>query len=131
MTAMIRGGWRHCAATRRHGWCWTADGGQATAELAVAVIGLIAVLAPLLTGVQLVILGARAQEGARAVARELARGDSTAEATARVPLILPGAATSVTRTDGDAVVTVSVPYPLPFGTTVTVSRTARAAVEAP
>lgn len=132
MTTMIRGGWRRVrVATRRNGARRSRDRGQATAELAVAVIGLVAVLAPLLAGVQLLILGARAQEGARAVAREIARGDSPDVAAARVPLILPGASTSVTRADGDAIVTVSAPYTFPFGATVTVSRTARTAMEQP
>lgn len=124
MSVRSRGGRRHRAVAHR-------QEGQATAELAVAVIGLIAAMAPLLAGVQLIIVGARAQEGARAVAREVARGDAADGSVARLASLLPNSQTSVSRDGADAVVTVRVPVVLPFGASVTVNRTARAALEQP
>lgn len=107
------------------------DGGQATAELAVALIGLVIAMVPLLAGVQLVVVGARAQEGAREVARQVARGDDPVAAGARSEAALPGSAATVQRQGRDAVVTVSVPLRLPFGSEVTIVRSARALWEQP
>lgn len=103
--------------------------GHATAEMAVAIIALVAALAPLLGGVQVALVAARAQEGARAVARQVARGEDPAAVAQRAEDLLPGATATVARQGSDAVVTVSIPIELPFGSSVTVSRTAQTAVE--
>jgi hypothetical protein len=112
-------------ATRRH----RRQEGQATAEMAVAIIALVAALAPLLGGVQVALVAARAQEGARAVAREVARGENPAMVVERAEELFPGATATVSRQGPDAVVTMSIPMNLPFGSSITVSRTAQAAVE--
>lgn len=116
----VRGGRRQVAAHR--------DRGSATAELAVALVALCALLGPLLAGLQIVVTAARAQEVARAVAREVARGDGK-QAGARAVSALPGARTEVIHDGGDVTVTVLVPLEFAFGARVTVSRSAHAAVE--
>lgn len=97
--------------------------------MAVAIIALVAALAPLLGGVQVALVAARAQEGARAVAREVARGENPAMVVERAEELFPGATATVSRQGPDAVVTMSIPMNLPFGSSITVSRTAQAAVE--
>ncbi len=107
----------------------TGQRGQATAELAVAIIALVAAMVPLLSGVHVVMTAARAQEGARAIAREVARGESADAATTRVTAGLPGSAVRIESVAGDAVVTVTVPVSLPFGTSLDVTRTAHTVTE--
>ncbi len=100
-------------------------------ELAVAILSLTALLAPLIAGVQVVVTTARAQEVARAVARQVARGDDPGRAAARGEQALPGASASVARDGGDALVTVTVALRLPFRLSTTVTRTARTSLELP
>jgi predicted kinase len=88
-------------------------------------------MVPLLSGLQVVMTAARAQEGARAIAREVARGETADAATARVTAGLPGSSARIESVAGDAVVTVTVPVVLPFGTSLDVTRTARTAQEQP
>lgn len=118
-------GWR----VRQSAGRATGQRGQATAEMAVAIVALVAALVPLLAGVQLILTAARAQEGARAIAREVSRGENGSSAVARVRSSLPGSAVSIQAEGGDAVVTVSVPLQLPFGPEMEVARTARTAQE--
>ncbi len=124
------GGWRrqHRAAANRRGG---GQRGSATMELAVAILSLTALLAPLIAGVQVVVTTARAQEVARAVARQVARGDDAERAAERAAQALPGATATVRRDGGDAVVTVEVQLRLPFRLSTSVSRTARTSLELP
>lgn len=108
-----------------------ADRGSASAELAVSLIGLVAALMPLLAGLQLVAWQARAQETARAVARELARGETPASAVDRGRSVFPQAETAVTAQGGDAIVHVAVPVRMAFGPTFTVRAKAIAVPEQP
>ncbi|MCB0915631.1 MAG: hypothetical protein KDC23_08000 [Actinobacteria bacterium] len=107
----------------------TGQSGQVTAELAVAIVALVAALLPLLAGVQAVLVGARAQEGARAVAREIARGEDGAAAIEHVAASLPGGDVSVESAGRDAVVAVRVMVPLPFGARYEIVRSASVALE--
>jgi hypothetical protein len=93
-------------------------------------VALCALLGPLLAGLQIVVTAARAQEVARAVAREAARGDGEHAGT-RAATALPGARMDLSRDGGDVRVTVSVPLEFAFGARITVSRSAHAAVEQP
>ncbi|MFI0433392.1 MAG: TadE family type IV pilus minor pilin [Candidatus Nanopelagicales bacterium] len=97
----------------------------------MAILALTAMLAPLVAGVQVIVTTARAQETARAVARQVARGDDPERAAARGVQALPGATAIVRREGGDAVVTVAVELRLPFRLSAEVARTARTSLELP
>ena len=95
----------------------------------MSMIGLVAALIPLFAGLQLVAWQARAQETARAVAREIARGESASDAIARGHSVFPQADTAITRQGGDAVVHVAVPVRMAIGPTLTVRAMAVAVPE--
>ncbi len=93
--------------------------------------GLVAIVLPLISVVALVLVQARAQEAARAVAREVARGEQISEATAHGQAALPGSSTAVSTDADRAKVTVSLPVQLPFGPSYTVHATAMSTIEQP
>ena len=81
--------------------------GSVTAELAVVLPGLTVLLAVLLLSVSAGMLQLRLEEGARAGARALARGDSTAQVYEIVSRVSgEGASVSVAVSGGFATVTV-------------------------
>ena len=120
---------RRRQSTRQPGRPTRTDRGSATAELAVSMIGLVAALLPLFAGLQLVAWQARAQETARAVARDIARGENSSTALARSRAVFPQATTAIAARGGDAVVNVAVPVRLSFGPTLTVRAMAVAVPE--
>ena len=69
---------------------------------------------------------AERRRGSRGGGASVARGDDPVAAGARSEAALPGSAATVQRQGRDAVVTVSVPLRLPFGSEVTIVRSARA-----
>lgn len=64
--------------------------GSATAEFAISLIALVAVLVPLLSGIEYAARQAQAQEVARAAARQLARGDDSATVVTQARSALSG-----------------------------------------
>ncbi len=78
--------------------------GSVTAEFAVALPAVIAVLALVLAGVQAGILQSRLQDASAATARALARGDSNAAADRLLQRLVPGA--RLTRRDEGGLVCV-------------------------
>lgn len=107
------------------------DSGMATAELAVSLVGLTAALFPLVAALHLVTVQARAQETARSIARDVARGRLDSEARAVAAQAFPSADTTIDRQGDQARVTVAAPVRLGSLATVTVRASAQTAVEQP
>lgn len=103
--------------------------GMVTAELAVAIIALVAVLASLLSGVQWASQHSRVQAAASAASRQLARGDDPAQVNARLATALPGAYLEQSAAAGYVHVTVSAPVRLLTGIPVTVRADAHLLLE--
>jgi hypothetical protein len=89
--------------------------GAVTAELAVGILAVVALLGFLLTALAAGITQVRAEEAVRVAAREIARGE-TAEAAARTVRAVAGAGAAPTfsadRTSVRVVVRVAVPGPV-------------------
>lgn len=111
-----------------------AEGGAATAELAVAIPSLVLVLAVAMGAVDLGLSQVRCIDAARLGARSLARGEPEGGVLAQVRAAAPqGARVSVARGDGDVTVSVSgvVPVALrPLAVVAPPSATAVARMEA-
>lgn len=118
-----REGWRPRAATR-------SDSGMATAELAMALPALVAVVLVILWALGLAVGQALAAQAAREGARAAARGESPTVVAAAAAQVMPSAVTSTARSGGSVTVTVRVARhaPLrflrPFDRTLTASATA-------
>ena len=119
---MMRGGGRLCCGLHR-------DSGMVTAEVAVASLALVIVLAAVLSGVQWAGHQAQVQETARAASRQLARGDDPAQVAARVSEAFPGASLQQTSSAEYTHVTVAAPVELLMGVPVTVQAEAHVLVE--
>lgn len=91
-----------------------ADRGSVTAEFAIALPAVVAVLALCLSGLQIVGQQVRLQDATAAAARAAARGDPTA-ALAR---LVPGA-TATTRSDSDLTCVTATTATAFFGLTLT------------
>nr|WP_272946718.1 TadE family type IV pilus minor pilin [Arthrobacter sp. ERGS1:01] len=101
--------------------------GSVTAEFAVVLPAITVLLALLLLGGSAAILQIRLEEGARAGARSLARGESSAQAVdASSRLAGEGVSVSVELTDGYATVTISGHTAGPFAAVLAWQQTARA-----
>ena len=88
--------------TRRSGRCGR-DRGSVTAEFAVALPAIVAVLAVVLSVVAAATAQLRCVDAARAGARAAARGESTAAAVSAAKAAAPAGATVRVRREGDAV----------------------------
>ena len=103
------------------------DAGAVTAELAVALTGVVVVLAALLATVSLALAQVRALDAAGAGARAAARGEAEAHVLGLTRRLAgPAARTGVARTASQVTVTVRVPValPLPGGPAVDVHASA-------
>lgn len=108
-----------------------ASRGAVTAEFAVTLPAVVALLALLLAGAAAGITQLRLEEGARAGARALARGEDPAAVERTVRTLAGGTATaSVTAGGGWFTITVSDRVGGPLGTTIPWTLTARAASRA-
>lgn len=119
----VRGGSKPGGCSRHR-----ADG-MVTAELAVATLAMVVVLAALLSGVQWASGQSRAQQAASAASRQLARGDDPSQVSARVAAALPGAQVHQSATAGYVHVTVAAPVRLLMGIPVTVQADAHLLIE--
>lgn len=110
----------------------TADGaadarGTVTAEFAVALPAVLALLAMLLAGAAAGMTQLRIEEGARAGARALARGDDPAAVEQTVRTLAGGSAAASVASDGEWFsVTVTDHVPGPLGASIPWTLTARA-----
>lgn len=101
--------------------------GAVTAEFAVTLPAVLLLLAMLLSGASAGVTQLRLEEGARAGARALARGDDSATVERIVHTLTGGAATAAVSADGDWLnVTVSGRVGGPLGSTIPWLLTARA-----
>ncbi len=86
----------------------SADRGMVTAELAVAMLGLVVVLAILLFGIGIAATHVRVQEAARVGARAAARGELDADIRRAAAAVSPGSTVYILRSDSDVRVEISV-----------------------
>ena len=101
--------------------------GTVTAEFAVALPAVLALLAMLLAGAAAGMTQLRIEEGARAGARALARGDDPAAVERTVRVLAGGSAAASVAADGEwFTVTVTDHVPGPLGSSIPWTLTARA-----
>jgi len=101
--------------------------GAVTAEFAVALPAVLALLAMLLAGAAAGMTQLRLEEGARAGARALARGDDPAAVERTVRTLAGGSAAASVAADGEWVsITVTDRVPGPLGSSIPWTLTARA-----
>ncbi|MFD7153870.1 TadE family type IV pilus minor pilin [Kribbella sp. NPDC059898] len=98
---VVRGRQRRRARNRR------GDGGAVTAEMALVLPVLVALLVLGIWSVGLVVMNIRCMDAARDVARAVARGDSPEEAEAIGRRTVPTGTITITRDDSDIQVTVT------------------------
>lgn len=115
---------------REQGWTGNAAGsarGTVTAEFAVALPAVLALLAMLLAGAAAGMTQLRIEEGARAGARALARGDDPAAVERAVRVLTGGSAAASVAADGEwFTVTVTDHVSGPLGSSIPWTLTARA-----